>query len=167
MSPTLFNRRIRSLRPAAVLVLASFFLSLVPRVQPSAAMAPSPQSPAAPFVRVLNLPVNDIIYEKQSKKILVSVPSRVGSAGNSVNEIEPVTGALGAATFVGSEPNKLAVSDDGQTVYVGIDGAASVRRVNMTTHTAGTQFRLGSDSSGAAFTAGDLAVVPGNSNAVA
>src|SRR5262245_3775349 len=155
---------------AALLALASLIFNLVPTCQASAVTTPRAlaQAATAPFVRVLNLPVNDIAYEKQSKKLFVSVPSRVGAGGNSVTEIDPATGALGASVFVGSEPNKLAVSDDGQTVYVGIDGAASVRRVNMATHTASTQFRLGVDQfSATAFTAGDLAVVPGNSNAVA
>ena len=150
---------------AAVLLLASLIVNLLPLRPASARLAP-PQAIAAPFVRVLNVPVNDITYDKVSKKLFVSVPSRVGANGNSVTEIDPVTGALGASVFVGSEPNKIAISDDGQTVYVGLDGAAQVRRVDVATHTAGTQFRIGSDQgTGTAFTAGDLAIVPGNPNA--
>src|SRR6185295_7629173 len=83
-------------------------------------------------------------------------------------EIDPATGALGASVFVGSEPNKLALSADGQALYVGLDGAASVRRVDVATHTAGMQFRLGSDQfTGIPFMPGDVAVMPGDPNAVA
>ncbi|HEV2860519.1 MAG TPA: Calx-beta domain-containing protein [Pyrinomonadaceae bacterium] len=151
---------------AALLLLASFVLNLLPA--PPASAARRAQSAAAPFVRVLNLPVNDIAYDKQSKKLFASVPSRAGAGGNSVTEIDPATGALGASVFVGSEPNKLAISDDGQALYVGLDGASSVRRVDVASRTAGAKFGLGSDQfSGSTFTAGDLAVVPGNPNAVA
>jgi DNA-binding beta-propeller fold protein YncE len=158
-----------SRKRAAVLLLASLILNLLPARPASAVARRAPaQADAAPFVRVLNLPVNDIAYEKQSKKLFASVPSRAGAGGNSITEIDPATGALGASVFVGSEPNKLAVSDDGQAIYVGLDGATSVRRVDVATHTAGTQFRLGSEQfTGSAFTAGDMAVVPGNPNAVA
>jgi DNA-binding beta-propeller fold protein YncE len=120
------------------------------------------------FVTVLNIPVNDIAYDKVSKKLFASIPSVAGLSGNSVTEIDPVTATLGTSVFVGSEPNKIAVSDDGQTVYVGIDGAASVRRVDVASHTATTQFRLGSvPFDGTPFTAADMIVVPGNANAVA
>ncbi len=114
------------------------------------------------------MPVNDISYDKLSKKLFVSVPSTAGAGGNAVTEIDPATGTLGASVFVGSEPNNIAISDDGQALYVGLDGAASIRRVDVTTHTAGTQFRLGFDQfSGIPFMPGDLAVVPGDPNAVA
>ena len=131
-------------RRTAVLVFTALILNLLV-VSPASSGHVVPQAGAAPFVRLLNAPVNDIVYNKQSRKLLVSVPSRVGAGGNSITELDPITGALGISVFVGSEPNKLAISDDGQTAYVGIDGAASVRRVDMSTHTAGTQFRLGSD----------------------
>ena len=123
----------KSLRRAVALILASLILSFL-SVSRYSGRRVNAQAGSAPFVRVLNLPVNDIAYEKQSKKLFVSVPSRIGAGGNSVTEIDPTTGTVGASVFVGSEPNKLAVSDDGQTVYVGIDGAASVRRVNMAAH---------------------------------
>ncbi len=156
-----------SRRRAAVLMLASMILNLLPARTLAAYPAPA-QAVAAPFVRVLNMPVNDVAYDKLSKKLFASVPSRAGAGGNAVTEIDPVTAALGASVFVGSEPNKIAISDDGQALYVGLDGAAQVRRVDVATHTAGTQFRIGADQgTGTAFNAGDLAVVPGNPNAVA
>src|ERR1700749_838219 len=152
----------------AVLLLASLILNLLPALPASAAARRvRAQAGTEPFVRVLNLPVNDIVYEKQSKKLFASVASRVGAGGNSVAEIDPATGALGTSVFVGSEPNKLAVSDDGQTVYVGLDGAAAVRRVDMATHTASTRFSRGAEPfMGSTYLAGELALVPGNPGAV-
>jgi len=144
---------------AALLLLVSLIANLLPAHPVSAALQHSPaQAIPVPFVRVLNMPVNDIAYEKLSQKLFVSVPSIAGAGGNAVTEIDPATGALGASVFVGSEPNKIALSDDGQTLYVGLNGSASVRRVDVATHTAGTQFRLGFDQfSGIPFMPGDLA----------
>lgn len=161
--------RIISRKRAAFLLLISLFTSPLPIRYSVARPAPLPVQPTgAPFVRVLNLPVNDIIYDKHSKKLFASLPSRVGARGNAVIEIDPVTGEPGTAAFVGSEPNKLAISDDGQVIYVGLDGAAAIRRVEVASHTATTQFSVGSEpGNGTPFRAGDLAVVPGNPNAVA
>ncbi len=157
-----------SRKRAAALLLASLILNLLPARPAAAARRPPAQASVASFVRVLNLPVNDIAYDRQSMKLFASLPSRAGAGGNSVTEIDPATGTLGASVFVGSEPNKIAVSDDGQTLYVGLDGAGSVRRVDVDTHTAGALFRLGSEPfAGTHYLAGDLAVVPGAPNAVA
>ena len=46
------------------------------------------------------------------KKLFASVPSRAGAGGNAVTEINPVTATLGTSVFVGSEPNKMAISED-------------------------------------------------------
>jgi hypothetical protein len=74
----------------------------------------------------------------------------------------------GTTELVELRENKIALSDDSQTIYVGLDGAAAVRRVDVASHTATTQFRLGSDQfSGIPFTVGALAVMPGDPNAVA
>ncbi|HEV2765569.1 MAG TPA: Calx-beta domain-containing protein, partial [Pyrinomonadaceae bacterium] len=45
--------------------------------------------------------------------------------------------------FVGSEPNKLALSDDGRTAWVTLDGANAIRRYDIQTQTPGLQFPFG------------------------
>ena len=160
----------RNMRLYVLLVLVSVLSLPVLIVSIKSANAGEVTAPQAStvFIRQLSLRVNDVAYSQTTHMLYVSVPSSVGAGGNAVTEIDPVTGALGASVFVGSEPNKLALSDNGHTVYVGLDGAASVRRVDMATHTASTQFRLGFDQgTGTPYTAGDFAIMPGNPNAVA
>jgi hypothetical protein len=83
-------------------------------------------------------PVNGLLY--------VSVPSSAGAPyGNSVVSVDPATGALGSPIYVGSEPDKLAVSYDGMTLWVGLDGTSAIREVNLTTGEAGMQFSLGNN----------------------
>src|SRR5262245_45532026 len=114
-----------------------------------------------PTIRQLSLSANDIVYDPMTKKIYASLGSSAGANSDSIAVIDPVTGAVGPFIPVGSNPGKIAVSDNGQFLYVGLDGAFAVRRVDLTTLTAGLQFSLES------LVAEDIEVVPGNPNAVA
>src|SRR5437867_10859095 len=82
-------------------------------------------------IRVVQLITNDIVYDPVSRSIYASVPSRAGSIGNSITQVNPVTGAIGPSVFVGSEPSKLIKSDNSQYLYVGLDGAGAVRRFDL------------------------------------
>src|SRR2546425_8167438 len=93
-------------------------------------------------IRQISLTTNDVIYDKNTAALYVSLPSNVGSNGNSVAPVNPITGDLGPSVFVGSEPGKLAVSDNGQYLYVGLNGAAAVRRLDVASQTPGLQFAL-------------------------
>jgi hypothetical protein len=114
-------------------------------------------------VRLYNLTTGDIVYNEQSQRIVASLPE-----ANSVGEIDPATGAVTKTIFVGSQPGAVALALDWQTLYVGLDGAAAVRRVNLVTNTAGSQFSVGADPTTARpFLAADIEIVPGNPDAVA
>src|SRR5207253_2244655 len=95
-------------------------------------------------VRSIALPTNDLVYDQRTQKLYASVPSSAGAMGNSVAMIDPVSGKVGPFTFVGSEPGKLALSDDGKYLYVGLNGAAAVRRVDLAQQQPDLQFSLGS-----------------------
>jgi hypothetical protein len=139
------------------------------------AQAPVLQPPPAhvvapdPFavVRTVPLVTKDLIYDPVSRLIFASVPSAAATHGNSITTIDPVPGTAGASVFVGSEPGKLALSDDSQALYVSLDGAAAVRRFDMATRTPGLQFALGSDPFFGPFYVEDMFVLRGDPNAVA
>lgn len=115
----------------------------------------------------INLPANDLVYDPFRKKIYASVPSSAGPTyGNRIVPIDVPAGTIGTPIFVGSEPNRLAISDDGQYLYVGLDGAGAVRRVDLTNQTAELQFYLGSGFCGL-FLAEDMVVLQGTPTAVA
>jgi hypothetical protein len=126
----------------------------------------SPAQPS-PRVRQISLAANDIVFDAVSGLIYASVPSSAGTIGNSVTTIDPVAGTVGSSVFVGSEPGKLAASDNGEFLYVALNGAAAVRRVTLSSLTAGLQFSPGGNSFDGPFYAADLDVMPGNSHAVA
>ena len=122
---------------------------------------------AADEVRQLELATNDIVYDPFTRKIYASVPSQAGSIGNSITVLDPVTGTVGPSVFVGSEPGKLAISDDGRFLYVALDGAGTVRRVDLPSLTPGFHFSLGADPFFGPRFAQDLQVLPGGAETVA
>lgn len=129
-------------------------------------------SGSAVAIRVtrIDLPANDLVYDPLRSKIYASVPSSAGPTyGNRIVPIDVPTATIGTPIFVGSEPNRLAISDDGQYLYVGLDGAAAVRRVNLISQTAELQFSLGSSWVGVcgSLLAEDMVVLQGNPHAVA
>src|SRR5258708_36022173 len=86
---------------------------------------------------------NSMVYNPTNGLLYVSVPSSAGPAyGNSVVSVDPQTGAIGTLIRVGAVPNKLAITDDGKFPWSALDGAAAVRKVDLTTGTVGLQFGL-------------------------
>jgi hypothetical protein len=127
-------------------------------------------SAALPFTlfRTVRLDVNDIIFDPFTRKLYASVPSTATQVtGNSIVSIDPLTGKLGTLVFIGSEPTRMALSDDAQYLYVVLAGANAVRRMSLPDFTAGTQFNTVNPVFNQAFVASDVAVMPGNKNAVA
>src|SRR5262249_1671111 len=79
--------------------------------------------------------------------------------------IDPVTAAVGPAVFVGSEPGRLAASDDGSFLYVALDGAGAVTRFNIPAQAPDLLFYL--NPGGPPLYVDDLAVPPGNPHTLA
>ncbi|HYV09956.1 MAG TPA: Calx-beta domain-containing protein [Pyrinomonadaceae bacterium] len=138
-----------------------------PTPTPSPTPSPSPSPSAPAFTRVMTLTANDLVYNQTTQRLYASVPSSEGSTGNSVAEIDPVAASITNQVFVGSEPTHLALADDNQTLYVSLEGAASLRRYDIISHTAGAQFPVGRDSFSGPYSLSDIAVSPGNPLVVA
>jgi hypothetical protein len=115
----------------------------------------------------LDIGANDIAFNEQTGMLYASIPSSVGLAyGNRLIEISPADASITGSVFVGSEPHTIGMSPDAPVAYVGLDGAASVRPVDLTSLTAGTQFWLGGDVIGTYYPI-RIAVMPGAPGTVA
>jgi uncharacterized repeat protein (TIGR01451 family) len=113
-------------------------------------------------VRLLEIAAADLVYDRTGGMLYASWPAALGSEANSVVSIEPVTGQLGTPLRVGNGPGKMAVSGDGQFLYVALDLDSAVRRIRLTDQSNSSLFSIG-----AGLRAADLEVVPGNPAAVA
>jgi outer membrane protein assembly factor BamB len=114
-----------------------------------------------------SLSVNSAIFDPVTHTILATIPSSAGfGIGNSVTELS-ISGDILRSTYIGSEPFAIALSNDGSTAYVGMNGASLVRSYEVATATAGRQLALqGSPREGAQHAFG-IAISPSDNNTVA
>jgi hypothetical protein len=123
--------------------------------------------PVRPGLTLVSLKANDLAWDPYQQKIYVSVPSFSALNPNTVTVLDPFTGALTASQFVGSEPDRLGLSDDGQFLYVGLRGASSVERLKLPELGQDLSIALGRDAAYGAYYAADLGVAPAAPHTVA
>jgi hypothetical protein len=97
--------------------------------------------------------------------IYASLPSSYGTNGNSIAVIKPQTGKVIAYHYAGSEPHQLALSADGQYLYVGLNGSGSVQRLILPGFTPDIEVSLGTGYFGGLNVAISLQVSPSNGHA--
>lgn len=144
-----FKRRV-----ALVLVVLAGSMVLPTSLRPAAALSPQPVEPF-----VVPVPANGIVHDPTRDVLYASVGRDGGGWANSVVAIDVVTGAVGASVYVGSEPTKLAISDDGQFLYVALSAIGAIRRVTLATFTADLQVGVGGTPCGL-YRIDHLAVMP-------
>jgi hypothetical protein len=114
--------------------------------------------------------VSDLAYDAAGQMLYASVRAGAGNPG-SVVPINPATRTLGTAIPVGIEPTKLAISENGQYLYVGFDGQPSVQRINLANQAVDLTIALGNDPTPGGglgpMYAEDIAVLPGSPQSIA
>jgi len=129
----------------------------------NAGSVPPPPPPPTFTGQVVSLADNSaLIYDPVTQRIYAAVRGNPGT----VVPIDPTTGVLGTAIPVGIDPVKLARSDDGQYLYVALDGEAVVQRIDLATQLVDLAIPLGSGDHGLRH-AEDIAVLPGSSQSIA
>jgi hypothetical protein len=112
-------------------------------------------------VITVNQAAQDIAYDPKNQVIYLSVPGTAVSNPNTICVLDPATGTITSAQPAGSNPNALAISDDSQFLYAGIDGAASVQRFLLPGLAKDISYSLGANSFYGPYFALDLKVAPG------
>lgn len=125
-------------------------------------------------VQSLTLSTNDLVFDS-TRGVIYATLNPTGDAGNSVVTIDPTSAKVTGALAVGGLPSVLAISDDGSALYVGVntpagppalfpgvDGADSVRRIDLASMTPGPAVSLGSNAI-SKLTAGRIVAVPRSS----
>jgi uncharacterized protein (TIGR03437 family) len=111
--------------------------------------------------QVLFLPnvVNDIVWDPTRSRFFAS-------SGSSVLVINPESVQVEDSISTGDVAEKIAVSGDGQYLYVSIQSRRVVRRYNVQSRTQDLEFSLGTDRGGERWWAAALVVLPGQPQAV-
>ena len=119
---------------------------------------------------LVNLPANGIAYDSFTQKIYATLPSTAtGIMGNSVIALDPVTAKVGPPVLVGSEPDIMAETSDGDYLYIGLSGADSLARFNLATQSLDATIPLSMNQYGSAtnLAAGWMTVMPGTDSTLA
>ncbi|MHB8584156.1 MAG: hypothetical protein ACYDAV_13000 [Gammaproteobacteria bacterium] len=114
----------------------------------------------------VNETANDIVWDTQHQLIYLSVPSAATINPNTITAIDPTTNTIITSRSTASDPDVLAISDDDQYLYAGIDGSNSVQRFILPNLNPDISYALGSGKYGA-YHALDLQVAPGAADTTA
>ena len=114
-----------------------------------------------PSVGCIEVPTVDLVADPSRPILYASVSSTSAAYGNSVVRIDRTNIDVTGIVFVGSNPNALAVTDDGSSLYVGDDGTASVRRIDLASGGVFAPVYLGTGTFGPRL-AKEILAVPGS-----
>lgn len=122
---------------------------------------------AANSITVLNLETNDLIHDPVSNSLFASINALEGNFGNSVLQIDPVSGLVITEYETGPRSDALAISDDGHKLYIGVIEEGKLKRLNLVTGQMEFETDLGTTGSPPVVVSPlDLEVVPGDSSSV-
>ncbi|MBI5067177.1 MAG: IPT/TIG domain-containing protein [Deltaproteobacteria bacterium] len=134
----------------------------------SAALTFTVKVPSIPGATVLALPgARDMVFDPYEQKLYLALASTAPTAPNAIAVLDPVTGELLGSVDGGSEPGPLALSDDGQFLYVGHGGSSDVTRFTLPGLVADLSIPLGRDASAGPYLATGLSAAPGAPDTVA
>jgi hypothetical protein len=123
---------------------------------------------------VLPLAARHLAFDPVSKRLFATVGGGVAAAvggppnANSLVVLDPERTRVVSSSPVGTQPTALGLSDDGSTAWVGVDGAGTVRKVDLTTDPPlpGPSFSLGL-SLGYPIVAASIWVLQGSASTIA
>jgi hypothetical protein len=116
--------------------------------------------------KLIDLTANHIVYDPYSRLLYASVASSATEvAGNSVVTLDPATGSRGSPVSVGSQPTSMALTGDGNYLYIDETGAGAVARLNTSSQQVEFSFPIASNNY--AISLRDVAAMPGSDNTIA
>jgi hypothetical protein len=124
-------------------------------------------SPTLAIERTVTLTHADLVYDPVRQVLYASVPSNAGQYANSIVRIDPASGAVTGNVSVGSNPGTLAITDNGQYLYVGLLGAPTIVRVALGTFTKDIDIPLVGDGFFGNKYAEDIQPIPGAPQTIA
>jgi hypothetical protein len=94
---------------------------------------------------IRNIEILHTVYSANSGLLYSSISTMSPTNANKIGVVDPSTAKLVNVWSVGNGPNQLAISDDGQFLYVGLDGDKKVAQVAVATGVVNFTVGLGND----------------------
>lgn len=110
---------------------------------------------------VVNQSAQDIVYDSKNQVFYLSVPGTASANPNTIAVLDPTYAGITSTQPASNNPDVLAISDDSQFLYVGIDGASTVQRFIVPGLAPDISYPLGSSQFNGPYFALDLQVAPG------
>lgn len=105
---------------------------------------------------------NDLVWDANAAKIYVSMPGIQGDSGDSIGIVDPVAGTVTNSGFLGSDPARLSLSDNGQYLYMALYGENAIQKLMLPNFKVNTAWNLGGAGTfEGPYYALDLQVAPG------
>ncbi|MGD0890184.1 MAG: hypothetical protein ABR923_01530 [Terracidiphilus sp.] len=105
---------------------------------------------------------DDLVWNASAAKIYVSEPGVQGDTGDAIGFVDPAAATVASSGFLGSDPDKISLSSDGNYLYMALDGANSIQQLTLPNFTANASWNLGGETSfGGPYYALDLQSAPG------
>jgi hypothetical protein len=127
----------------------------------SAPQTLSVQASSLAITGTLTLPNIALVRDSIRGVLYASVTAAGGANANSIVKIDPATATIIASLPVGVNPGPMAMSEDGQFLYVGLLGAPRIVRVNLQTFGKDIEFDLPASAFSGSLYAGELLVLQG------
>lgn len=81
---------------------------------------------------VVQAPASEILFEPYTQLLYATIPSTATNlTGNSVVTVNPANASVGTPIPIGSEPNVMAETSDGNYLYIGLSGANSLAQFDL------------------------------------
>jgi trimeric autotransporter adhesin len=147
----------------------------IPVMIRNAQSAPSAPLPYYVGISIYGDEAADVAWDPQQNLLYVSKPSTSSGNADTVMAFSPQQLSDAGAVWIyqfpaNSNPDRLALSPDGQYLYVGLDGAGAVQQLvlgGVTPPSAGNTVSIGSDPASGPYYAMDLQISPLDFNTIA
>jgi hypothetical protein len=74
---------------------------------------------------------NDILWDGSRQRLYVSIAANAPANAGSIGVLDPVAGAFTSFAPIGNDPGRMAMSADGQYLYVALRDAGSIQRLTL------------------------------------
>jgi len=151
-------------------------ISAIPLNTSASPPPPVDSLPQTPGVAVMDLAVNDLVYDSSRDRIYASVPNSEGALANTIVAIDAGQAAVTGSYPAGLNPMRLAISDDNSELYFAmglIDNTAEfigggLRRIDLASGTLTAEYATSPPPAiNIILSITDLVVLPGEPHSVA